>query len=146
MMTSHCLQHPLIIATFRQGIVTVGFGLLIVFVYYDFISSATIILNVAFLVFFYFRQLLPVHESLQTKGLGGRGVVQFKQDDRKWRGPLPMHSIYTVKKASSFPFPSRDVTYQSLWPVIIKLFPGRESFVSDISAGDRKITNLFFTV
>jgi hypothetical protein len=29
---------------------------------------------------------------------------------------------------------------------IIKLFPARDSLVSDIPAGDRKIINLFFTV
>jgi hypothetical protein len=30
------------------------------------------------------------------------------------------------------------------WPGINKLFSGRESLVSDIPAGDRKIENLFF--
>jgi hypothetical protein len=29
---------------------------------------------------------------------------------------------------------------------VIKLFPARESFVNDIPAGDRKISNLFITV
>ncbi len=32
------------------------------------------------------------------------------------------------------------------WPGIIKLFPARESLVSDIPAGNGKNDNLFFTV
>ncbi len=32
------------------------------------------------------------------------------------------------------------------WPGIFKLFPARESFVSDISAGDGNIANLFYSV
>jgi hypothetical protein len=52
------------------------------------------------------------------------------------------------KKVSHFPVHSRDVTYQTLpgnspWPGIIKLFPARESLVSDIPAGDGKMANLF---
>jgi hypothetical protein len=49
----------------------------------------------------------------------------------------------TVKKASGFPVPRRDVTHQTPWRGIIKLFPARESFVSDIPAGDGKTANLF---
>jgi hypothetical protein len=45
--------------------------------------------------------------------------------------------LYTVKEVSDFP---------SIWPGIIKLFPARESLVSDIPAEDRKITNLFYSV
>jgi hypothetical protein len=41
---------------------------------------------------------------------------------------------YTVKNCLPFSRP---------WPVIIKLFPARESLVSDIPAGDGKIANLF---
>ncbi len=52
------------------------------------------------------------------------------------RGYLP----YTVKKLNDFPVPSRDVTNQT---GIIKLFPPRESLVSDIPAGDGKMANLF---
>jgi hypothetical protein len=33
----------------------------------------------------------------------------------------------------------------STWPVIIKLFPARESLVSDIPAGDGKIANFFYS-
>jgi hypothetical protein len=43
---------------------------------------------------------------------------------------------YTVKKLSDFSGPSQDDTNQ-------KLFPTRESLVSDIPAGDGKINNLF---
>ncbi len=39
----------------------------------------------------------------------------------------------------SHPQPSSD----SPWPGIIKLFPARESLVSDITAGDGKIDNFF---
>jgi hypothetical protein len=81
LLSSHWLQHPLIhpliIATFRQGIVTVeGFGILWDVLY--FIGNHPLCGFPCIL-----RQLLPVHESLQTMGLGGGGVVQFKQDDRK---------------------------------------------------------------
>ncbi len=76
-------------------------------------------------------------------------------------------TAYTVKKVSGFPGPSRDVTYQTLpgrkllnysrpergchlpnstWPGIVKLFPARESLVSDILAGERKTANLFYSV
>jgi hypothetical protein len=52
--------------------------------------------------------------------------------------------LYTVKKVTDFPFPSRNVTYQpnSPWPGIIQIFPARESLVIDIPAGDREIANL----
>jgi hypothetical protein len=62
-------------------------------------------------------------------------------------GFLPLYLIaaapygYTVKKGSDFPVPSRDVINQnSPWQEIIKLFPARESLVSD---GEGKIANLF---
>jgi hypothetical protein len=42
------------------------------------------------------------------------------------------------QKVSDFPVSSRDVTNQTL-----KLFPARESLVSDIPAGDGKIANSF---
>jgi|688.fasta_scaffold617616_1 hypothetical protein len=46
---------------------------------------------------------------------------------------------YTVKKVNDFPVP---------WPGIIKLFPARESLVSEmkIPAGDGKMANLFYSV
>ncbi len=44
---------------------------------------------------------------------------------------------YTVKKVSDIHFPNRNVTYQ---------FPPRESLVSDISAGDGNVANLFYGV
>jgi hypothetical protein len=48
---------------------------------------------------------------------------------------------------SGFPVPSQDVTNQTIpGPVIIKLFPARESLVSDIPAGDGKIDHFFNSV
>ncbi len=45
---------------------------------------------------------------------------------------------------SGFLVPSQDVTNQTIsGPVIIILFLGRESLVSDIPAGDGKNDNLF---
>jgi hypothetical protein len=50
----------------------------------------------------------------------------------------------TVKNVSDIPVPSRDVTYQTLpWEGKIKLFPHRESLVSDIPAGDGNVANIF---
>ncbi len=53
-------------------------------------------------------------------------------------------SIHCKKKVCCFPVPSRDVTYvpNSPWAGIIKLFPARESLVSDTPAGDGKTANL----
>jgi hypothetical protein len=45
-----------------------------------------------------------------------------------------VHSVKKEKKVSDFPVPSRDVTNQNLLE-IIKLFPARESLVSDIGWG-----------
>jgi hypothetical protein len=46
--------------------------------------------------------------------------------------------------AMIFPSPARDVTSQTLpWPGISRLFSARESWVSDIPAGDGKIANFF---
>jgi hypothetical protein len=56
-----------------------------------------------------------------------------------------LYGVHTVKKVMDFPVPSRKVTNQTPWPGIIKLFPSRESVVSDFPAGDEKIYN-FFTV
>jgi hypothetical protein len=54
------------------------------------------------------------------------------------------HPRNTVKKVSDFTFPRRDATYQTLpGRENFKLFPARESLVSDIPAGE--IVN-FFTV
>jgi len=48
------------------------------------------------------------------------------------------------KKVSKFPVPSRDVTHRGRNnDIICKLFPARESVVSDIPAGDGNIANLF---
>ncbi len=53
---------------------------------------------------------------------------------------------YTIhcKKGSDFTVPSRDVNCTN-YPKLgkIKLFPARESLVSDIPAGDGKMVNLF---
>jgi hypothetical protein len=53
--------------------------------------------------------------------------------------------MYTVKKVCDFPVPSQAGCHKpnSPWPGIIKLFPARESLVSDNPAGDGKIANLF---
>ncbi len=58
--------------------------------------------------------------------------IQFKQSKI-----TPETGIYTVKKVSDFPVPSRDVTNQTLpgRPGKIVLYPARESLVSDIPAG-----------
>ncbi len=50
-----------------------------------------------------------------------------------------VRAMYTVKKVSDFPVPSRDVNNQTL----PELFTAGESLVSDIPAGDGKIANLF---
>jgi hypothetical protein len=52
-------------------------------------------------------------------------------------------SLYTVKKDNDFPDPSQPGCHlpNSPWAGIIKLFPARESLVSDIPDG--KIANLF---
>jgi hypothetical protein len=54
---------------------------------------------------------------------------------------------YTVKKGSRFSRPQTGCHLpNSPWPGIIKLFPARGSLVSDIPAGDGKISNLFYSV
>ncbi len=51
---------------------------------------------------------------------------------------------YTVKNGYRFSRPQPGCHFpNSPWPGIIKLFPARESFVSDVPAGDGKITNIF---
>ncbi len=61
-----------------------------------------------------------------------------------------MKNPYTVKKRLSiFPSPagvSLSLGANSPWAEIIKLFPPRESLVSDIPVGDGKIFNLFYSV
>jgi hypothetical protein len=52
---------------------------------------------------------------------------------------------YTVKKGYRISLPSRDEP-NSPWPGIIKLFPARESLVSDILAGEGKNDKLFYSV
>jgi hypothetical protein len=56
-----------------------------------------------------------------------------------------MLKIYTVKKVSLFPAPvsGMSITKLSLDRDIGKLFPARESLVSDTPAGDGKNDNLF---
>jgi hypothetical protein len=50
----------------------------------------------------------------------------------------------TFKKGHRFSRPQPGChLLNSAWPGIIKLVPARESLVSDIRAGDRKIVNLF---
>ncbi len=57
-----------------------------------------------------------------------------KKDLAKPQSQIPV-TCTLWKKVSGFPVPCRDVTYQSL--------PARESFVSDIPAGDGKTANPF---
>jgi hypothetical protein len=65
-----------------------------------------------------------------------------------------MGRSYTVKKVSDFPGMSltklslaMSLTDLSLASkTVTKLFPTRESLVSDIPAGDGKIANLFYSV
>ncbi len=53
-------------------------------------------------------------------------------------------TLYTVKRVSHFPIPSRDVTDQTLsGREKTKLFPPRKSLISDIPAGDGKTANSF---
>jgi hypothetical protein len=56
-------------------------------------------------------------------------------------------SAYTVKKGYRF-FRLQPGCHlpNSLWPKKIKLFPPKESLVSDIPAGDRKLINFFYSV
>jgi hypothetical protein len=57
---------------------------------------------------------------------------------------VPQGRACTVKKDSRFSRPQPGCHLpNTLWPGIIKLFPVRESLVSDIPAGDGKIINLF---
>ncbi len=54
---------------------------------------------------------------------------------------------HTVKKVIDFPVPSRGhgvSLTNSLWPGIVKLFPAREGWVSDIPAGDARKPQSFF--
>jgi hypothetical protein len=59
-------------------------------------------------------------------------------------------AMHRKKKVREFPVPSRDVTTKlSLGgnnDVITELFLPRESLVSDIPAGDRKLVNLIYGV
>jgi hypothetical protein len=53
-------------------------------------------------------------------------------------------NIHCKKKVSDFSVPSLDVNNQTLpGRELCTVFPDRESLVSDIPAGDGKITNLF---
>jgi hypothetical protein len=62
-----------------------------------------------------------------------------------WR--LKLKSRYNVKKGLRFPRPKPGCPKpNSPRTGIIQLFPARESLVSDIPAGDRKIMNLFYSV
>ncbi len=66
--------------------------------------------------------------------------------DSRRREILKFLGPHCKKKVGGFPVPNRESRCHQPnfpWPKIIKLFPGRESFVSDIPAGDGKITNLF---
>ncbi len=58
--------------------------------------------------------------------------------------------VSTLKKDYRFSRPQSGchllIKKNSIWPGIIKLFPARESLVSDILAGDGNTANLFYSV
>jgi hypothetical protein len=55
--------------------------------------------------------------------------------------------MYTVKEGYNFSRPQPGCHQpNSPYPVIIKLFPARESLVCDIPAGDGKNNNIFYSV
>jgi hypothetical protein len=57
------------------------------------------------------------------------------------------HTQLHSKKGYRFSRPQQGCYLpHSLWPGIIKLFPARESLVSDIPAEDGNIVNLFYNV
>jgi hypothetical protein len=68
----------------------------------------------------------------------------LKHFQQKWPTSFQTFS-HTVKKGYRFPFPSWDVTYQTL-PLAgnNSIIPGQEEF--GYWHGDKKITNLFRTV
>jgi len=61
------------------------------------------------------------------------------------RRTLPSQSkgVHRKKRLAKFSAPARMSLTKLSWAVIIKLFPPRESLVSDIPAGDGNIANLF---
>ncbi len=72
----------------------------------------------------------PSRPSLRPDKAGSQGQADCV---------VPAH--HTLKnKVNDFPIPSRDVSNQTLPPEII---PARQSFVTDIPAGDGKIDNFF---
>jgi hypothetical protein len=54
--------------------------------------------------------------------------------------------LHCKKRLAVFLFPAGMSLTNSPWPEIIKVFPPRESLISDIPAGDGKTANIFFTV
>jgi hypothetical protein len=80
----------------------------------------------------------------------GEGAGQFHQEASRGRevqarencrGHEVKIELHCKKRLSFFPFPSRDVTKQTL--LVFKLLPARESLVIDIPAEDGKNDNLF---
>jgi len=56
-------------------------------------------------------------------------------------------NYYTVKNLATFPSPQPGCHLSnSLWAGTIRLFPPRESLVSDIAAGAGNVANLFYSV
>jgi hypothetical protein len=55
----------------------------------------------------------------------------------------PPQLRYTVKKVYDLPVLSGGHQPNFRWPGIIKIFPARESLISDVPAGDGKTANLF---
>ncbi len=69
--------------------------------------------------------------------------------DFRVRGPFQDQRLhqrtrddFIVKKVSDIPVPGRDVTYQTPWAEIVKLFKARKSLVSDITAGDGNVADV----
>jgi hypothetical protein len=58
----------------------------------------------------------------------------------------PNEVLHCIKRLASFPSPAGLSLTKLSWPGIIKLFPAKESLVSDIPAWDGKNDNLFYSV
>ncbi len=70
--------------------------------------------------------------------------VGYSVSQRVHISSVVLLTSYTVKKVNEFPVPQAGCHLpNSSWTGIIKLFPSRDSLVSDIPPGDGKMPNLF---
>ncbi len=75
-----------------------------------------------------------------------RNQCHFTAMFRSYPVPNVMYKLVLhCKKGQRFPIRSRDATYQN-FPGTIKLFPARESLVSDIQPGTGKPLTFFYSV